>query len=106
MNKDHELYRMWVAMTDTADETQGINGFLKLTINVLGPGDKPPVHDPSKDNLKNKNDNGKVNLFTPGRVKMCGHLIKFGIYRAEHLAPLDLIANSLDGYVKISFAGT
>ena len=21
MNKDHELYKMWVAMTDTADET-------------------------------------------------------------------------------------
>lgn len=64
------------------------------------------MHDPSKENLKNKNDNGKVNLFTPGRVKMSGHLIKFGIYRAEHLAPLDLIQNSVDAYVKISFAGT
>ena len=42
MNKDHELYRMWVAMTDITDETQGINGFLKISINVLGPGDKPP----------------------------------------------------------------
>jgi Ca2+-dependent lipid-binding protein len=37
---------------------------------------------------------------------MTGHLIKFGIYRCEHLAPLDLIANSVDAYVKISFAGT
>lgn len=36
---------------------------------------------------------------------MSGHLIKFGIYRAEHLAPLDLQANSVDSYVKISFAG-
>jgi len=106
MNKDHELYRMWVAMTEPSDETGGINGFLKLTINVLGPGDKPPVHDPSKENLKDKNDNGKVNLFTPGRVKMTGHIIKFGIYRCEHLAPLDLISNSIDGYVKITFAGT
>ena len=52
MNKDHELYRMWVAMTDTTDETQAVNGYLKITINVLGPGDKPPVHDPLK-NLKN-----------------------------------------------------
>lgn len=49
MNKDHELYRMWVGMTDANDETQAINGFLKITINVLGPGDKPPVHDPLKD---------------------------------------------------------
>jgi len=65
------------------------------------------VHDAKKDNLKqNKNDNGKPNLFTPGRVKMTGHIVKFGIYRAEHLAPLDLVSNSVDPYVKISFAGT
>jgi dysferlin len=105
MNKDHELYRMWVAMTDTTDETQGINAFLKLSINVLGPGDKPPVHDASK-NFGGKNDNGLTKLFTPGRVKMSGHIIKFNIYRAEHLAPLDLVSNNVDPYFKISFAGT
>jgi hypothetical protein len=57
MNKDHELYKMWIAVTDVSDETSSINGFIKVTINVLGPGDKPPVHDPTKD-LKNVNDNG------------------------------------------------
>lgn len=106
MNKNHELYRMWVAMTDVTDETQEINGFLKLTINVLGPGDKPPVHDATKENYKDKKDHGKSNLFAPGRVKLSGHIIKFGIYRAEHLAPLDLQENSVDPYVKVSFAGT
>ncbi len=77
---------------------------MKITINVLGPGDKPPVHDPSKD-LNNKNDNGVARLFTPGRVKTSGHIIKFCIFRAEHLAPLDLVANSVDSYIKIAFAG-
>lgn len=91
MNKDHELYRMWVAMTDITDETQGINGFLKISINVLGPGDKPPQHNPIKDAVLNRNDNGAPKLFIPGRVKMTGHLIKFCIFRAEHLAPLDLL---------------
>lgn len=46
-----------------------------------------------------------MKLFTPGRVKMTGHIIKFNIYRAEHLTPLDLLSNSLDPYVKLSFAG-
>lgn len=105
MNKDHELYRMWVAMTDIHDETQGINAFLKLSINVLGPGDKPPVHDAAKE-VKGRDDHGSIKLFTPGRVKMSGHIIKFGIYRAEHLAPLDLVQNNVDPYFKISFAGT
>lgn len=105
MNKDHELFRMWVALTDPSDETQQINAYLRLTINVLGPGDKPPVHDPSK-NLVDKNDNGVNKLFAPSRVKMQGHVIKMTIYRAEHLAPLDLLSNSIDPYVKVSFAGT
>ena len=104
MNKDHELYRMWIAVTDPNDETSTITGYIKITINVLGPGDKPPVHDPTKD-LKKLDDNGVSKLFTPGRVKMTGHIIKFNIYRAEHLAPLDLISNALDSYVKIAFAG-
>jgi hypothetical protein len=64
-----------------------------VSISVLGPGDKPAVHDPSKD-LTNKNDHGTMKLFTPGRVKMTGHIIKLTIFRAEHLAPLDLISNS------------
>lgn len=75
MNTDHELYKMWVAITDMNDETQAINAYLKLSINVLGPGDKPPVHDPTKD-LKDKNNNGVAKLFTPGRVKMTGHIVK------------------------------
>jgi dysferlin len=104
MNQNHELYKMWVTMSDMSDETQAINAFVKISINVLGPGDKPPVHDPSKD-LNNKNDNGVTRLFTPGRAKMTGHIVKFGIYRAEHLAPLDLELNSVDPYLKIAFAG-
>jgi FerI (NUC094) domain/C2 domain len=104
MNKDHELYRMWIAMTDPSDEKQEINGYLRVTINVLGPGDKPPFHDPSK-NLKNKNDNGINELFMPSRIKLTPHLIKFNVYRAEHLAPLNLLDIDINSYVKISFAG-
>lgn len=46
-----------------------------------------------------------MKLFTPGRVKMTGHLIRFSLFRAEHLAPLDLLTNSVDSYAKLSFAG-
>jgi FerI (NUC094) domain/C2 domain len=104
MNKDHELYRMWIGLTDIQDETGGINGFVKISINVLGPGDKPPVHDPSKD-LKNKDDNGAPKLFTPGRAKMKSHMVKVCVFRCEHLAPLDLLENTIDPYVKVAFAG-
>ena len=104
MNKDHELYKMWIAVMDMNDETQAINAYIKISIGVLGPGDKPPVHDPKLE-LKSKTDNGKMKLFTPGRAKMQGHCVNFKLFRAEHLAPLDLLSNSIDSYFKISFAG-
>ena len=104
MNKNHELFKRWVALIDPQDEEGGMNAFLKLTINILGPGDKPPVHDP-KAGIKDKNANGVPKLFTPGKGKLTGHILKFFLYRAEHLAPLDLITNSVDPYFKVSFAG-
>jgi Ca2+-dependent lipid-binding protein len=62
------------------------------------------VHDPTK-GLINKTDNDVNRLFSPGRVQLTGHLITFKVFRAEHLAPLDIGSNSIDAYVKISFAG-
>lgn len=104
MNADHELYRKWVLLTDTTDATEGVKGYLRCTINVLGPGDRPPVHDAHKD-LKDKTDDGEYNIFSPGHVDKQGLLIKMNVYRAEHLPPLDLYNNKLDPYVKVSFAG-
>ena len=31
------------------DDDQGLQGYLKLSIVVLGPGDRPFIHDPSED---------------------------------------------------------
>ena len=35
----------WLTLTDPTDEREGIMGFLKVSISVLGPNDEPPVHD-------------------------------------------------------------
>lgn len=104
MNSDHELYRKWVILTDTTDATEGVKGYLRVSINVLGPGDRPPVHNEQKD-LKNKQDDGESNIFSPGHIDKKGLLLKFNLYRAEHLPPTDLFSNQTDAYVKISFAG-
>lgn len=36
--------RQWVALTDITDEREGIQGYLKLSIVVLGPDDEQKVH--------------------------------------------------------------
>lgn len=104
MNSDHELYRKWVILTDTTDATEGVKGYLRVTINVLGPGDRPPVHDANKD-LKIKDDAGENHIFSPGHVEKKGYLVKFNLYKAEHLPPMDLYNNKIDPYLVISFAG-
>lgn len=44
--KDHEVYRTWVGLQDTESGREtGVRGFLKLSITVLGPGDRQKVHD-------------------------------------------------------------
>eukprot|EP00644_Phytophthora_capsici_P012087 jgi/Phyca11/15292/fgenesh1_pg.PHYCAscaffold_12_\ len=43
---DHELYRQWIAVHDNLNEKdRGIQGFLLISVVVLGPGDSLRVHD-------------------------------------------------------------
>jgi len=45
----HELYSQWVGLSNTTNKkTDGVQGYLKLSVVVLGPNDKPYVHDPSE----------------------------------------------------------
>lgn len=40
------MYRAWVALRDgEGGKETGVQGFLKLSITVLGPGDRQRVHD-------------------------------------------------------------
>jgi hypothetical protein len=42
--QDHELYKQWVALVDpTNTEDAGTQGYLKLSVTVLGPGDTQKV---------------------------------------------------------------
>ena len=88
-NQEHEVYRVWIALFDPNDSGAEIKGYLKVTMSVLGPGDKPTVHDPTK-GLKSKDDHGKDKLFSPGGMDRKPYQVKLNIFRAEHLAPLDL----------------
>ena len=52
-SKDHEMYRKWVALMDDEDPGDtGVQGYLKLSIQVLGPGDKLKVHDEEEEARK------------------------------------------------------
>eukprot|EP01029_Cantina_marsupialis_P007661 TRINITY_DN1863_c0_g1_i1.p1 TRINITY_DN1863_c0_g1~~TRINITY_DN1863_c0_g1_i1.p1 ORF type:complete len:1949 (+),score=644.05 TRINITY_DN1863_c0_g1_i1:310-5847(+) len=59
--KYHEVYEQWVALYDPEDgDDQGIQGYLRLSVTVLGPGDRKHVHaeheDVSSDEEGGEND--------------------------------------------------
>ena len=56
--KSHEVYRRWIALVnpDALDQESAskVQGYLKLTVAVLGPGDKITAHDPTTDRMLEK----------------------------------------------------
>lgn len=52
-DKNHELYRQWVPLMDDEDADDiGVQGYLKISITILGPGDKIHIHDEDADIAK------------------------------------------------------
>ena len=50
-NDEHELWRVWVGLTDTEENNEEVaaQGFLKMSCTVIGPNDPIPIHDPEQD---------------------------------------------------------
>jgi len=45
---EHAFIHKWLLLTDPYDATGGAKGYLKISVNVLGPGDEPKVQKPFK----------------------------------------------------------
>ncbi len=74
-------------------------GYVKLSISVLGPGDKVYIHPP--EDIEDGD-----NLLMPNSAKTEPLNLEISVFRAEHLAPLDLMANSADAFVKATFGAS
>ena len=44
-NKEHEFYRKWVPLMDDEEANDvGVQGYLKISVSIVGPGEKMKVH--------------------------------------------------------------
>jgi len=54
-HKGHELWRQWVALEDTEGDEEGVQGYLKVSVSVLGPGAPaariPPLPGPGTESV-------------------------------------------------------
>eukprot|EP00981_Chlorochromonas_danica_P000154 scaffold46_cov196-Ochromonas_danica.AAC.4 len=115
MNKDHEMYRQWVPLMDDEDPGDvGVQGYLKISIQIIGPGEKVKVHDEDAERAKEiaretaaGSDIGSL-IMTPPTI------IKVRVFKAEGLPIMDgkvgagfavVKKAGTDAFMKLSFAG-
>ena len=113
--KDHEQYRTWVALVNEEDvEDTGIQGYLKCSIAIVGPGDKLKVHDEEEDKKKEKQADREAGGSVSGMVVMPPAMrreVKWLVttfWRAMYLPQMDqniTTQNGIDAFAQVEFAG-
>jgi len=117
--KDHEMYRQWVALMDDEEaDDVGVQGYLKLSVSIVGPPpDKPVVHDEELEMAEEKKrelmSGGDMTglVLMPPTIKKTWKWAVVTVYRAESLPVMDganlLIGQNAktDAKFKVSFGG-
>ena len=82
----HAFIHKWLLLTDPDDVTSEAKGYLKISINVLGPGDEPTS---SPTTLDDEDVDIEANLLRPSGVRLQAATMTVKIYRAEDLPQMD-----------------
>lgn len=90
--ENHEIYRTWVGLINDEDvENSGVQGYLKLSIQIVGPGDKLYVHDEAEEKRKEKQLEGEAGggiagkIIMPPAIKREIKWLRTTVWRAEYL---------------------
>ncbi|KAH9070578.1 hypothetical protein Ae201684P_002935 [Aphanomyces euteiches] len=104
-----ELYRQWVALVDYKNKKdKGIQGFLMLSLAIVGPGESFPIHDNTTADPSSLAESPNM-LLLPPTVEQSVHFLVVTVYVAEDLPPMDIhsIVSSIgiDAFVRVDFGG-
>eukprot|EP01038_Epipyxis_sp_PR26KG_P004421 gene4421-6250_t len=118
---EHELYRKWVPLMDDEDpDDVGVQGYLKISIAIIGPGEKIKVHDEEAElaeEIKREaaagGDVGSLILSVPTVRKEWNYIVAT-VFKCEGLPVMDGKVGGLgvtvaraktDAFCKLTFAG-
>ncbi|CAF1425575.1 unnamed protein product [Adineta ricciae] len=111
----HSINRKWLLLSDDDDKMSGSKGYLKVTVNILGPGDEAPAQENDGDD-----DDIESNLLRPAGLMLRPATFILKVYKADDLPRMDSaflhgvkkifhatddIKELIDPYVNFSFAG-
>ena len=96
----HQFYKKWVLIADPS-EPEKIQGYLKCSVTVLGPGDRAPSHALEDEAEKSSSD---WLLKSPPIGKRMGYHLDVRVFRGEGLVPVG--GDTFSGFVSIKFNST
>lgn len=118
----HELYRQWIGVHDHLNaKDRGVQGFLLISINVIGPGDSFLVHDREAELAKelaaatasspldasSTLDTSHAIVLVPPTIDLKLHFLLVKVFRAEDLPAMDegglVLSSGIDAFVQIGF---
>eukprot|EP01129_Flabellula_baltica_P011560 TRINITY_DN5091_c0_g1_i1.p1 TRINITY_DN5091_c0_g1~~TRINITY_DN5091_c0_g1_i1.p1 ORF type:complete len:1232 (-),score=264.76 TRINITY_DN5091_c0_g1_i1:19-3714(-) len=101
----HEMFARWVVLSDPKRKQKGIQGYLKCTVQVLGPGEMPPDHEVGEEFEEDTNGESLQSMvLLPPHIQTQEYQLAVNVYRAENLPHMDLIGSS-DPFVRVQFGG-
>jgi len=109
LNEAHEFYRQWIPLVDMEDpDDSGIQGTMLVSVTIIGPGEKAPIHNRKKEIEEENNGNGKNKILCklPSPVQQELHFLCLNLYRGTEIPPMDSTfgQKSIDAYVRIKFS--
>ena len=99
-NKYHEIYKKWIGLYDVTDEHDGIQGYLKISIVVLGPNDEQKTH---KLVDEDEDETNLLSVLLPPTIEQIPYLLSISIY--EYIKPFQLKNKMSSPFVLVEFAG-
>eukprot|EP00903_Cladosiphon_okamuranus_P014837 g13738.t1 len=115
VEKGHEVYRSWVALRDSeSGKESGVQGFLKLSVTVLGPGDRQRVHDLAeeiqeelaKEAEAGAGGRGGLVLMGPALISQDLRFLVVYVFLAQGLPSFSAVGvPSVNALVQVDFAG-
>lgn len=98
-NLNHMFHKTWFTLFDFEENFEGCMGYVKATIEVLGPRDEPTIVEAITD------DPSGERTVISSKIRPKGHMIIAEVYRAEYIAPIALGSRYVNPYVKVKYGG-
>jgi hypothetical protein len=104
------VWRQWVALCDPLDaKDKGIQGYLLVSVAVLGPSDKLYIHSPQEIEAKDaEGSKGAAGMcLMPPSLTREVHFLVLSVFRAEGMPRMDdshlggLVAAGIDPFVSV-----